>query len=177
MTSSNGRTLPPVLLNVMYLWGVHLSNDARITAYEPAFLAHALRSTAGSFAGTHPRTILHSVQASVLLAHYFFRNGRALEGRYHTSAAVATTLSAGLHLIRSRTKPPTADALPPTGDPIEEGELIGAFWRVLTLNNAWTSVDGAPSNVTYGPGGLTIDTPWPLEPSDYVEVRADPLLT
>jgi hypothetical protein len=155
----------------MYLWGVHLSNDARITVYEPAFLAHALRSTAGSLAGTHPRTVLHSAQASVLLAHYFLRNARALEGRYHTSAAVATALSAGLNLVRGRSRPPTAETLPPSSDAMEEGERIGAFWRVLTLNNCWAGVDGAPSNVTYGPNGLTIDTPWPLEARDYVEVR------
>ncbi|KAF7348788.1 Zn(2)-C6 fungal-type domain-containing protein [Mycena venus] len=169
VTSSNGRTLPPVLLNVLYLWGVHLSNDARITVYEPAFLAHALRSTAGSLAGTHPRTVLHSAQASVLLAYYFLRNARALEGRYHISAAVATVLSAGLHLIRGRSRPPTAEVLPPPGDAVEEGERIGAFWSVLTLNNVFASSDGAPSNVTYGPEGLTIDTPWPLEARDYVE--------
>ncbi|KAJ7859293.1 hypothetical protein B0H14DRAFT_2351158 [Mycena olivaceomarginata] len=163
VTSSNGRTLPPVLLNVMYLWGVHLSNDARITVYEPAFLHNALRSTAGSLVGTHPRTLLHSAQTSVLLAHYFLRNGRALEGRYHTSAAVATVLSAGLNLIRGRSRPPSAEALPPTGDALEEGERIACFWAVLTLNNCWASVDGG----TYSPEGLEIDTPWPLEPRDY----------
>ncbi|KAJ7258415.1 hypothetical protein B0H12DRAFT_443877 [Mycena haematopus] len=169
VTSSNGRTLPPVLLNVMYLWGVHLSNDARITVYEPAFLANALGRTAGSLQGTHPRTVLHSVQASILLAHYFLRNARTLQGRYHTSAAVATALSAGLHQIRSRDRPPAAEALPPPTDPVEEGERIAACWSVLTLNNCWAGVDGAPSNVTYGSGGLTIDTPWPLEGRDYVE--------
>ncbi|KAJ7155685.1 Zn(2)-Cys(6) binuclear cluster domain-containing protein [Mycena filopes] len=171
VTSANGsgRSLPPVLLNVMYLWGVHLSADKRITSYEPAFLAHALRSTAGSLAGTHPRTLLHSAQASVLLAHYFLRNARPLEGRYHASAAVATVLSAGLHLIHGRGRPPAAEALPPPGDAAEEGERITAFWRVLTLNNCWAGVDGAPSNVSYGTGGLMIDTPWPLEARDYVE--------
>jgi hypothetical protein len=107
----------------------------------------------------------------VLLAHYFLRNARALEGRYHTSAAVATALSAGLNLVRGRSRPPTAETLPPSSDAMEEGERIGAFWRVLTLNNCWAGVDGAPSNVTYGPNGLTIDTPWPLEARDYVEVR------
>ncbi|KAJ6482280.1 hypothetical protein C8R47DRAFT_1217936 [Mycena vitilis] len=158
---SDHSTLPPVLLNVMYLWGVHLSNDARIRAYEPAFLTHALRSTAGSLSGAHPRTVLHSVQASVLLAHYFLRNARALEGRYHISAAVATVLSAGLHTIRGRSSCP--DPLPTTGDLAEEGERIRAFWRVLTLNNCWAGVDGSASNVSYGPNGLNIDTPWPLE--------------
>ncbi|KAJ7479728.1 Zn(2)-Cys(6) binuclear cluster domain-containing protein [Mycena latifolia] len=173
ITSPHGRNLPPVLLNVMYLWGIHLSEDARITAYEPAFLAHALRSTAGSLAGTHPRTVLHSMQASVLLAYYFVRNARFLEAKYHTSVAVSIAVSAGLHRIRGHA-PPTesalgVEALRAPRDAKEEGERISAFWRVLNLNNCWAGVDGAPSNVSYGSAGLTIDTPWPLETRDYVE--------
>ncbi|KAJ7463324.1 hypothetical protein FB451DRAFT_1139690 [Mycena latifolia] len=179
VTSPSGRNLPPVLLNVMYLWGVHLSEDERITVYEPAFLAHALRSTASSLIGSHPRTVLHSVQASVLLAYYFIRNARFLEGKYHTSAAVSIAVSASLHRIRGAQGgqfPPTAEALPPPTDPLEEGERINAFWNVLTLNNCWAGMDGSPSNVAYGPAGLKIDTPWPLEPRDYVEASQRPHL-
>ncbi|KAJ7434675.1 hypothetical protein FB451DRAFT_1571872 [Mycena latifolia] len=169
VTSPNGRNLPSVLLNVMHLWGVHLSQDQRITAYEPAFLAHALRSTASSLVGSHPRTVLHSIQASVLLAYYFIRNARFLEGKYHTSAAVSIAISAGLHRIRGAQggASPTPEALPPPTDPLEEGERINAFWSVLTLNNCWASMDGSPSNVAYGAAGLKIDTPWPLEPRHY----------
>ncbi|KAJ7479191.1 hypothetical protein FB451DRAFT_1451087 [Mycena latifolia] len=169
VTSPNGRNLPSVLLNVMHLWGVHLSQDQRITAYEPAFLAHALRSTASSLVGSHPRTVLHSIQASVLLAYYFIRNARFLEGKYHTSAAVSIAISAGLHRIRGAQggASPTPEALPPPTDPLEEGERINAFWSVLTLNNCWAGMDGSPSNVAYGAAGLKIDTPWPLEPRHY----------
>ncbi|KAF7355876.1 Zn(2)-C6 fungal-type domain-containing protein [Mycena venus] len=177
VTSSHARELPPVLMNVMYLFGVHLSKDERITKYEPAFLAHALRSTAGSLSGTHPRTILHSLQASVLLAYYFIRNARFLEGRYHTSAAVSIALSAGLHRIRAPQEGGSngtlplgqVHTLPPPKSPAEEGERISAFWNVLNLNNCWAGTDGSPSNVGYGESGLKIDTPWPLERSDYVE--------
>ncbi|KAJ6582571.1 hypothetical protein DFH09DRAFT_1439378, partial [Mycena vulgaris] len=167
VTSPNGRNLPPVLLNVLYLWGVHLSKDERITVYEPAFLAHALRSTASSLSGTHPRTVLHSVQASVLLAYYFIRNARFLEGKYHTSAAASIAISAGLHRIRGAPGGATAEALPPTSDAREEGERISAFWEVLTLDNCWAGMDGSPSNIAYGPAGVKIDTPWPLETRGY----------
>ncbi|KAJ7620297.1 hypothetical protein FB45DRAFT_1032977 [Roridomyces roridus] len=172
--ANTAGTLPPVLLNVLYLWGVHLSQDARITAYEPAFLAHALRSTASSLAGTHPRTVLHSAQASVLLAAYFRRSGRPREGRYHTSAAVAVVLSAGLHRVRSvEGIAPTAETLPPPRDPCEEGERIAAFWSVLSFNNCWAGADGVPSNLVYDLGhghGVRVDTPWPLERTrDYVD--------
>ncbi|KAJ7082763.1 hypothetical protein C8R44DRAFT_894678 [Mycena epipterygia] len=154
VATTNGRNLPPVLLNVLYLWGVHLSDDARITVYEPAFLAHALRSTASSLTGTHPRTIIHSLQASILLAHYFIRNTRFLEGKYHTSVAVSIAVSAGLHRIRGSQPAalsPTAEALPPAMDALKEGERISAFWNVLTLNNCWAGVDGSPSNVANAP--------------------------
>ncbi|KAJ6477932.1 Zn(2)-Cys(6) binuclear cluster domain-containing protein [Mycena vitilis] len=172
---SNSRHLPPVLLNVMYLWGVHLSKDPRVTAYEPAFLAHALRSTAGSHSGDHPRIILHSMQASVLLAYYFIRNARFVEGKYHISAAVSMAVCSGLHRIRAPQPQgtleasPIVNALSPPQGPTEEGERISAFWNVLTLNNCWAVVDGAPSNVSYAASGLKIDTPWPLDSHDYVE--------
>ncbi|KAJ7199673.1 Zn(2)-Cys(6) binuclear cluster domain-containing protein [Mycena pura] len=170
VTSTAECTLPQVLLNVLCLWGVHLSRDPRITAYEPAFLAHALRSTAGSLAGTHPRTVLHSIQASVLLAYYFIQNARLLEGRYHTSAAVSIAVSAGLHGIHTGGGGRSAaGALPPPRDAGEQGERISAFWAVLNLNNFWASAEGAPSNISYGEFGLAIDTPWPLDTLDYVE--------
>ncbi|KAJ7625939.1 Zn(2)-Cys(6) binuclear cluster domain-containing protein [Roridomyces roridus] len=177
ITHSQGRDLPPVLLNVMYLWGVHLSQDARIKAYEATFLALALRSTAGSLSGTHPRTILHSLQASVLLAYYFIRNARFVEGKYHTSAAVSIAVSSGLQQIRAPQRHGSgltvgmgAPALRPPRDAGEEGERISAFWTVLTLNNCWAGTDGSPSNVSYeGSSGLKIDTPWPLDRDDYVQ--------
>ncbi|KAJ7114453.1 hypothetical protein C8R44DRAFT_881292 [Mycena epipterygia] len=169
ITSNSGSTLPPVLLNVMYLWGVHLSKDARITTYESAFLAHALRSTASSLSGTHPRTILHSIR----LVYYFIRNTRFLEGRYHTSAAVSMAVSSGLHRIRATHVPDGGlelpEALPPPKDAAEDGERISAFWSVLNLNNAWAGADGSPSNISYRSEGLQIDTPWPLDRDDYVQ--------
>ncbi|KAJ7728480.1 hypothetical protein B0H16DRAFT_1382943 [Mycena metata] len=173
--SPTGHLLPPVLLNVMYLWGVHLSQDARITAYEPVFLAHALRSTAHSLTGTHSRTILHSIQASVLLAHYFISSARFLEARYHISAAVSLALSAGLHRICTPPEEdrmfggmrPVADALPPPKSTVEEGERVSALWAVLNLNNCWASAGGSASNVSYSES--VINTPWPMDVRDYVE--------
>ncbi|KAF7341874.1 Zn(2)-C6 fungal-type domain-containing protein [Mycena sanguinolenta] len=176
ITSTDGKHLPPVLMNVMYLWGIHLSEDPKITVYEPAFLSHALRSTASSLSGTHPRTILHSIQASVLLAYYFIRNARFLEGKYHISAAVSIALSAGLHHIRGPRDSESARtqaisrALATPQDTREEGERIDAFWAVLAVNNCWASRDGASSNISYGPASaLAIHTPWPLDIADYVE--------
>ncbi|KAJ6590357.1 hypothetical protein B0H10DRAFT_2092208 [Mycena sp. CBHHK59/15] len=159
VTSSVGQNLPPVLMNMMYLWGVHLSKSEQITVYEPALLAHALCSTTGSLTSTHPWTILHNLQAEVLLAYYFIRNVRFLEAQYHMSAAMSIALSSGLHRIHTQSGQDTT----------EEGERISAFWNVLNLNNCWAGTDGSSSNVSYGPSGLKIDTPWPLDTRDYVE--------
>ncbi|KAJ7433692.1 hypothetical protein B0H11DRAFT_1939284 [Mycena galericulata] len=172
MTSPSGGcgTLPSVLLNVMYLWGVHLSSEERITAYEPAFLANALRSAADGLMGTHPRTVLHSLQASILLAYYFIRNARLLEGKYHTSVAISIAISAGLHHLQAAPYCnslllPSVPSIPPTQDSAE-GELIAAFWSVLNLNNFWVGIDGDGSNITLG---LQISTPWPLDGRDAVK--------
>ncbi|KAJ7852633.1 hypothetical protein B0H14DRAFT_3866027 [Mycena olivaceomarginata] len=173
ITAIDGPDLPPVLLNVMYLWGIHLSEDPRIMGYEPAFLAHALRSTAGSLSGTHPRRILHSIQASVLLAYYFLRHSRFLEAKFHITAAVSVALSTGLHRIRaphgsdcdSADVRVVSDMVAPTKDMREEGERIGAFWSVLHVHNRFAS----NSSYGYVPTALTIDTPWPLDIADYVE--------
>ncbi|KAJ7289350.1 hypothetical protein C8J57DRAFT_1046947 [Mycena rebaudengoi] len=171
ITDANSRDMPPVLLNVMYLWGVHISKAPELTVHEPAFLENALRSTAGSLTGSHPRTILHSIQASVLLAYYFIWNARFLEGRYHISAAVSIALSSGLHKIRAESGESTFGVLAPPKDVAEEGERISALWSVLNLNNCWAGTDGSPSNISYGPSGLQIDTPWPIgrRIGDYAE--------
>ncbi|CAK5271705.1 unnamed protein product [Mycena citricolor] len=144
ITSPSAQDLPQILLNVMYLWGVHLSNDPRITAYEPAFLAHALKSTASGLSGAHPRTVVYSIQASVLLAVYFFRTARRLEARYHTSVAIATALSAGLNRIRGRAAQGGL-ALGEVGA-LEEGERISAFWSAVALGGCWAGCGAMEPN-------------------------------
>ncbi|KAK7041656.1 hypothetical protein VNI00_009263, partial [Paramarasmius palmivorus] len=76
---------------------------------------------------------------------------------------MSLVISVGLHRIRSRDSPMAL--LPPPADAVEEGERINALWAVLSLNNCWTSVEGAPSNTS----GLGIDTPWPQEMEVYVK--------
>lgn len=165
----------PALMDTVYLWGSHLSRSEKLSAHESGFLSDALRSTAASLSRAHSSTaILHTVQAEVLLAQYFFRNARILEGKYHASAAVSISLSSGLHKIRSAdmrdSARPTVDSLSPPTNALEEGERINAFWAVLTLNNCWFAADGSPTDFSYATHG--VDTPWPLDIGAYSEVRA-----
>ena len=45
---------------------------------------------------------MHVLQASCLLAVYFFWHGRTLEGYYHSSIAARLAVGLGLHQIRHR---------------------------------------------------------------------------
>ncbi|KAJ7908998.1 Zn(2)-Cys(6) binuclear cluster domain-containing protein [Mycena leptocephala] len=167
----SGSRPTAVLLDVVNLWAIHLSASDEFTAYEPRYLSRALRTAVDALSGTHHHhTILHSIQAAVLLAHYFLRNTRFLEGKYHLSAAVSLVLSSGLHRIRSADAyaaggplGPAFRRLAPPRDAVEEAERVGAFWTVLTLNNCWTTADGSPSNISYTVPDARIDTPWPLD--------------
>ncbi|KAF7360719.1 Fungal-trans domain-containing protein [Mycena venus] len=159
------------LLDALHLWAIHLSGSNEVRASEANYLSRALRATGDGLSGTHHRnTILHNIQAEVLLSHYFLRNNRFLEANYHTSAAVSLVLSSGVHRIRSGDLHasggplvPAVRRLPPAQDAIEENERINAFWTVLTLNNCWTTADGSPSNICYTTPDARIDTPWPLD--------------
>ncbi|KAJ7918524.1 hypothetical protein B0H13DRAFT_2269065 [Mycena leptocephala] len=160
----------PALLDTVYLWGAHLSRSDKLSVHETSFLSDALRSTAASLANARcTKAILQTIQAEILLAQYFFRNARILEGKYHGSAAVSITLSSGLHKIRSadvRDSVRTTAGLSPTAN---EGERINAFWAALTLNNCWFTADGSPRDVSYS----VVDTPWPLGIEAYSEVHAE----
>ncbi|KAJ6557810.1 hypothetical protein B0H19DRAFT_1148644 [Mycena capillaripes] len=161
------QMVSPALLDVIYLWGAHLSRSERVSVHESSFLSDALRSTAAGLSNAQgSNAIIHTIQAEVLLAQYFFRNSRILEGKYHASAAVSIALSLGLHQIRSAdVRGSTVKSLSPATTALEEGERINAFWAVLTLNNCWFTADGSPRDISYA----VVDTPWPLDIEAYSE--------
>ncbi|KAJ6601627.1 hypothetical protein B0H10DRAFT_1887550 [Mycena sp. CBHHK59/15] len=157
------HAVSPALRHAVCLWGARLTRSPALSAHEPAFLAAALRSAAR----TLPHAVLHTAQAEVLLAAYFFRAARVLEGKYHAGAAASIVLSAGLHRMRSPMADVGKGTLPPPAAAREEGERVNAFWAVLTLNNCWTTADGSPANISYAAHG--VDTPWPHELYEYSE--------
>ncbi|KAK0469357.1 Zn(2)-Cys(6) binuclear cluster domain-containing protein [Desarmillaria tabescens] len=159
---------PPsiALLQAVYLWGVHLSTSPELLTLEPYFLSTAVQQTSAALSSTHTHKIIHRTQAEVLLAQYFFRNARMLEGKYHTSAAVSLLLGARFHKIRS-IEGGGVVGLPDPSDLVEEGERTNGFWTVMILNNCWTPLE---SNIIYE----TIDTPWPLEMQSYSQIYRSP---
>ncbi|KAJ7939732.1 hypothetical protein B0H13DRAFT_1586901, partial [Mycena leptocephala] len=162
------------LLNTLYMWGAHLSSDRQREVY---FKTKALQSVAADLT---PQSFLHTLQAEVLLSHFFFRTGHFLEARAHTATAVALALGAGLHQIRSLNHPdaPVLELtegndqeihLRAPADAIEEGERINGFWAVYMLQKNLSVALKPPARVcgVFEAGGMQIDTPWPLEMDDY----------
>ncbi|KAJ6566550.1 hypothetical protein B0H19DRAFT_1066840 [Mycena capillaripes] len=169
----SGQRPTVFLLDVVHLWAIHLSGADRFTVYEPNYLSCALRTAVDALSGTHHHnTSLHTIQAEVLLSHYFLRNMRFLEGKYHITAAVSLAISSRFHRIRSGDSNSYAGQgplgsvsrrLPSPRNATGEVERINAFWTVLTLDNCWTTADGSPSNISYTAVDARIDTPWPLD--------------
>ena len=148
-------------------------------AHESTLLARAVRAVNEDIE-CKQYSLIQIIQAEVMLAHYFFCMGRLVEGKYHTSVALAHVLSARLHKIRSETSvakesDPLADS---QEDGIEEGERINAFWTVYALEKEWANVSGSPSPRTaQDEPSFTvdvIDTPWPLDIDAY-EVVGKPV--
>ncbi|KAL0957024.1 hypothetical protein HGRIS_003125 [Hohenbuehelia grisea] len=169
----------PGLLSAVYLWGVHLAQLDPLIAYEEIFLSRALQNTATDLTGSHRHRVLHTIQAHVLLAYYFWRNGRILEAKTHSASAVSLAVGCNLHRWRSARPAPdpgigvvveSSDGhVPPPRDPIEEGEIINAFWAVFVLHTSLAAAVDPPSNlcgVLEAPG-MEIDTPWPLDMEGY----------
>ena len=161
----------PALIFSTYLFAIRISNDPLVKPNETTYLTRATQEAATALSGNHPHKIIHSIQAEVLLATYFFSNGRFFEGKYHVANAVSTAVSAGLHKIRS-TSPTTLVTLPPHRDMIEEGERIICAWTVFNLDKCWAvALDDAP-NFEHSTHTLAakIDTPWPLDMDEFEQV-------
>nr|GAT45826.1 predicted protein [Mycena chlorophos] len=154
----------PALLTTVQLWAIHFSRTQSSaptpeSEFEAPYLARALAATADALqhlprrpaAPDQEKVVLQAIQAHVLLANYFFRNVRIVEGRYQLGAAVGLVLAAGLHKL--------------SGDPAEE--RINAFWTVYVMDCGWTVADGSPSNF---PEDIqaAVDVPWPDDLSQAV---------
>lgn len=168
------------LSSVVCLLGAQFYPEA-LAELENIFLTRSLTLVSNALSGDHPHKVIYALQAEILLCNYFFRNGRLLEGQYHTSAAVSLAISCGLWRIRSsRPNVPAvgqisgpASLLPPANNLIEEGERIRGFWTVLILDKSWAVALNSRSHFSdrENDPGTQIDTPWPLDIEGYEQVR------
>lgn len=147
----------------MYLMGCHFSQLPQHTAQEPHFLQSALAGISAAL--QHNDRLVQVVQASCLIAVYFFGRGRVLEGYYHSSTAARLAVSLGLHQIKSEdwyqlqmdvgsavavSQPAFVTfkcslQLPAPRDMVEYAERVAAFWQVFLVDRAWSVASGLPA--------------------------------
>ncbi|KAJ7196832.1 hypothetical protein GGX14DRAFT_672053 [Mycena pura] len=174
----------PALLCAVYLWGIHLSQSDPLISYETVFIRRAQQHLATEMSDSvHPGHRMHTIQAHILLSVYFLRNRQFLKAQFHTNGAVTLALGYRLHKIRSahpaHPAPPllpvlgasamAGPSLDPPRDDVEEGERIRGFWAVVCHQNslAMTARMVSDSFGILDSPGLSIDTPWPLDITEY----------
>ncbi|KAJ6541774.1 hypothetical protein B0H19DRAFT_1381367 [Mycena capillaripes] len=135
----------PALLVAVYLAAITLSTSPTVKPHEKTFLARTLSTLPSSLSGLHPQRALHTLQAEILVATYFFSAGKFTEGMYHTAAAVSLAVSSGLHKIRTGSVPMNST----------EEERSDACWATLTFDKAWAVALG-----THSHWNATLDMPW-----------------
>ncbi|RDX52836.1 hypothetical protein OH76DRAFT_129357 [Lentinus brumalis] len=173
----------PSLVDAIYLLACYFSRSPSLTALEPHFLKRSLRGIADAL--QHSDRIVHVLQASCLLAVYFFWHGRTLEGYYHSSIAARLAVGLGLHQIQSKewfqyqftrtsysneAPAPLKASVPlnPPSDEVEYAERIAAFWQIFAVDRAWAVATGLPTALPDDDHPRSrIETIWPMPiPSD-----------
>lgn len=157
-SQSNFCLLSPNLLNVIYLWGIHLSGDERLLAHEPLFLTRAVTF---DLSGQQSQHVVHNIQAEILFVAYFLRLGNVNSAMHRLNSALSLCISYGLHKQASN-RPNTALHLPPPRDSIDQGERIDAFWTTFLFYKA-LDMKHMISLIM----DESIDTPFPFEMSAY----------
>ncbi|KAG5652381.1 hypothetical protein H0H81_005211 [Sphagnurus paluster] len=156
----------PALTCIIYLWALREKRTSQsswfTTSYyqEYTLKKEALKRLCSDVARTHPRNIMHTIQAEVLLSQYFLVEGKHLQSSHHASLALSLSLAAGLHHIpTSISKPAYNSNIPPPQDVFEEGERIDAFWAVYAANVYSSAIQRSPSMLQHH----IVDTPWPID--------------
>ncbi|KAI0781442.1 fungal-specific transcription factor domain-containing protein [Trametes elegans] len=174
----NAQRPHPSLVDAILLLACYFSRSATFTALEPHFLKRSLRGISEALQNSD--RIVHVLQASCLLAIYFFWHGRTLEGYYHSSIAARLAVGLGLHQIRSNEwfqfqfaragYQPDAPAplkasvpLKPPLDEVEYSERIAAFWQIFSVDRAWAVATGLPTALPDDDHPRSrIETIWPV---------------
>ncbi|KAJ7594081.1 hypothetical protein C8J56DRAFT_776345 [Mycena floridula] len=157
------------LLSCVYLFGLRMTTSSNTIQHEPELLSRALELTSQGLSTSHPHKVLHTIQAEVLLSHYYLLSGKFLEAGYHSSAAMSLAVAA--QLDRLRYDNPRSRY----GD-IVEGERINAWWTIWTLEHCWGAALASRASISLSSDAVgQICTPWPMEDADYEQGRLESL--
>ncbi|KAJ7772711.1 hypothetical protein DFH07DRAFT_724082, partial [Mycena maculata] len=168
--------ISPSLLNLILLFGIHLSGSPTLQARESVFFGRALQSTAP----LQPYQMIQNIQSEALLAQYFLRQGRFLEAMHRINTAASLSIGCSLHRLQYPHTERKAYALPSTRDAIEQGERVNEstpssslcilrvnmFWSILASHKIFSVIMQWPSSVS-DILDEQIDIPWPLDMEVY----------
>ena len=173
-------TFPPALLYSILLWGLHFAPDKSLQGLREVYLRRAvaaLPELLHQHDGGSVGNLLAAIQASTLLATYFFAQGRSIEGAYHANTASGLVLCTGLHTTRlspSRSHPSSPlhnsvvpedyndsarangsglDLLPAPRSRGETVERLCTFWNAFVMERTWAAACGLPSPGRRSTGG------------------------
>jgi hypothetical protein len=141
------------LLDAVLLWGCRLQGTPACSMLEPDLLSKALDSISESLSDSE--LLMDVLQATVLVATYYYSSGRLLEGKYHADAAAALVVALDMHQIPGDGE--QFAFLEAQGSP----RSLGVFWNVFELG-CWSVATGAhpPLLISQDPRGL-VRAPWP----------------
>lgn len=159
----------PVLLNIIYAWGIVLSGSPILISHQSVFLSRAVYHARNSGQSSSPYLVQQKIQAELLLVHWFFHMGFPAEGKEHSDAALRLSLSQGVHKIRGAEIP---DFYAPI-DASELGERMNAVWMSFLTDTCvsylWVGYPTAFPDQEDEQG--RIDMPWPLDMAQYEKVN------
>lgn len=130
----------PALTNAVYLLGCHFARSPLCSDLQPAFMKQTLHEIVQSL--RNPEPLIDVIQASCLLAQYFYFNGRAIEGYRHSFAAIRMSVGLGLHQIR----PPDLQS-----ESVDDfmshdwgaiADRITVFWQIFVVDRLWSAANG-----------------------------------
>ncbi|TDL21886.1 hypothetical protein BD410DRAFT_828850 [Rickenella mellea] len=170
--TSNPGFSHTALLSTIYIWALRILNSSASFRLLPLYIAEATRALTNARDSSDPRTRVQTIQAEVLLAIFFYSNGRIVEGQIHSAGAVNMVLSSGLHCTNpisadsssgsGNMVPTTTFLLPQPCDAAEAAERTRLFWAVYSLDACWPVVTRSPSKLRdSGNPATTITIPWP----------------
>lgn len=128
----------PALLNAVFLLACHFARSSFCSKLEPIFLARTLHQV--SIALDRTDRLVDIVQATCLLAIYFYLNCQISDGYRQAFTAVRLATALGLHQI-DITRVGLSTHL--WSDPKEEqqqGQKICAFWQTYMVDRYWSTV-------------------------------------
>ncbi|KAF8894803.1 hypothetical protein BD779DRAFT_864458 [Infundibulicybe gibba] len=149
----------PAITDALSLLGCYYARSYQYTHLEPTLLTRTQNGITSALAA--PDQLIDAVQASTLLAVYFYLNNRITEGYYYAFPSARLAADLGLHQI-----PPPPDRHCPGSALVRE--RISVFWQVYMVDRCWSVVTGLPTAfpATEHPGEHILTPPWGTLPTN-----------